>query len=314
MPRIPEDLARSVAFLYPSRAAAEDNVKRGGTCFLMGKPVEGYSDSNGGTSYFIYAVTNFHVAWSAGASVLRLNRRDGRKHILDLASSDWVPHPDGDDLAVAFLSGRLGGLDSVDRAIDHLRFVETDRLLTEETMRRCSIGVGDDVFMIGRFLNHQGTKDTITPAVRFGSISVMPEPIWNTTINADQLSFAVEMRSRTGFSGSPVAAYRTPLNRIFNVPAEQHEFLWVIGVNWGHILEKDTGENTWLNGVIPAWKILELLEVPALRDNHDKATDDLKKWRDSLSDGHAVPAAASAEEVSPAGAVEPNHRDRAQEG
>ena len=101
--------------------------------------------------------------------------------------------------------------------------------------------------MIGRFLNHQGTKETITPAHRFGNISVMPEPIWNTCINADQLSFAVEMRSRTGFSGSVVAAYRGPNNSIFNVPAEINTFLWVIGVNWGHILERDTGENTWFS-------------------------------------------------------------------
>ena len=60
-------------------------------------------------------------------------------------------------------------------------------------------------FMIGRFLNHQGTKDKIVPAVRFGNISVMLEIIWNSTVNKDQLSFSVEMRSRTGFSGSPAA-------------------------------------------------------------------------------------------------------------
>ena len=50
--------------------------------------------------------------------------------------------------------------------------------------------------MIGRL------KDKIVPAVRFGNISVMLELIWNSTVNKDQLSFAVEMRSRTGFSGS----------------------------------------------------------------------------------------------------------------
>jgi hypothetical protein len=299
MPRIPEDLARSVAFLYPNRQAADDNVKRGGTCFLIGKPVENYSDPKGGTSYFIYAVTNFHVAWTAGSPVIRLNRRDGRKHIIDLTSADWIPHPDGDDLAATFLTGRIGGLDGLDRPLDHLRFVETDRLLTEESMRRCALGVGDDVFMIGRFLNHQGTKEAISPAVRFGSISVMPEPIWNRTINADQLSFAVEMRSRTGFSGSPVAAYRTLLNRMFNVPAEQNEFLWVIGVNWGHILEKDTGENTWLNGVVPAWKIMELLEVPALRDKHDEAADALRKWRASVGNDSAASATVANEESVP---------------
>ena len=65
--------------------------------------------------------------------------------------------------------------------------------------------------MIGRFLNHQGTKDKIVPAVRFGNISVMLELIWNSTVSKDQLSFAVEMRSRTGFSGSPAAGSRRQL-------------------------------------------------------------------------------------------------------
>jgi hypothetical protein len=60
--------------------------------------------------------------------------------------------------------------------------------------------------MIGRFLNHQGTKDKIVPAVRFGNISVMLELIWNSTV-----SRPVEMRSRTGFSGSPAAGSRRQL-------------------------------------------------------------------------------------------------------
>src|SRR5262245_55317497 len=114
MPVIPSDLARSVAFLYPTRADAENNVKRGGTCFLLGKTVDGVPAGDGGPSYFVYAVTNFHVAGTAGASVIRLNRRDGRKHIIELDKSNWIPHPDGDDLAIAFLSDRLRGLDSVD--------------------------------------------------------------------------------------------------------------------------------------------------------------------------------------------------------
>ena len=117
------------------------------------------------------------------------------------------------------------------------------------------------------------------------------------------------MRSRTGFSGSVVASYRTAFANIFGVDAEKHDFLYVIGVNWGYIIEKDTGENTWLNGVVPAWKILELMEVPALRDKHDKATADLKKWQENLRDGAAVPAAASDEGHPPSNDANPNHRE-----
>ena len=60
-------------------AAAETNAATGGTCFLVGKPVEGAVASDGGPAYFLYGVTNFHVAWSARSSVIRLNRRDGKR-------------------------------------------------------------------------------------------------------------------------------------------------------------------------------------------------------------------------------------------
>ena len=84
------------------------------------------------------------------------------------------------------------------------------------------------------------------------------------------------------FPGSVVASYRTAFANIFGVDAEKHDFLYVIGVNWGYIIEKDTGENTRLNGVVAAWKILEPMEVPALRDKHDKATADLKNGKKTL--------------------------------
>ena len=313
MPRLPDKFAHSVGFLYRTRAEAENNAKIGGSFFMVGKRIEGVTHPNAGNAWFVYAVSNFHVPWTAGAPVIRLNRRDGRKHVIELTQQDWVPHPDGDDLAIAFLSDRMGmSGDSVDRAVDHLTFVESPMILTEDAMRRCSVGPGDDVFMIGRFLNHQGTGETITPAVRFGNISVMLGPIWNPTINADQSSFAVEMRSRTGFSGSLVATYRTPLNSIFNVPAEQNSFLWLLGVNWGYIKDKETGEITWLNGVVPAWKILELLEVPTLRDKHDEGTVDFKRWREGLKDGAAVPSSASPETlaaVAPSSDENPTHRE-----
>lgn len=310
MPRIPDKLVHSIAFLYPTRSDAENNTKRGGTCFLVGKEIDGIRTPEGGATYLIYAVTNFHVAWTARSPVIRLNRRDGRTHILDFKTEDWIPHPNGDDLAVAFITDRIGGLDSVDQAMDHITFVQSTILLTEDMMQKCSLGYGDDVFMIGRFLNHQGSKDKIVPAVRLGCISAMPEPIWNEAINADQLSFAVEMRSRTGFSGSPVAAYRSNLTSIFHVSAEIREFLYVIGVNWGYILEKkDTRENTWLNGVVPAWKILELLEVPVLRDKQDKVTEELKEWFKSRKDSNVVLAVAT-DDGPPASELHPKGRER----
>jgi hypothetical protein len=86
----------------------------------------------------------------------------------------------------------------------------------------------------------------------------------------NELSYAVEMRSRTGFSGSPVRVYRTDATNI-SVIHPVHFLHGLLGINWGYINDPETGENTWLNGVIPAWKIIETLETPALEKKHKEA-------------------------------------------
>jgi hypothetical protein len=308
MPRIADDLARAVAFLYPTVEAAERNERIGGAGFLAGKPIEGENDSNGFPYYLIYAVSNFHVVWSARSPVIRLSRRDGQKLIVPLEKTDWVPHPDGDDLAVAFLSDHP----AMDGAIQHLRFIETQKYLRPDQIDEYDVGLGDDVFMFGRFVNHQGDANSLVQAVRFGSVSAGPSPIWNPAINEAMPSFAVEMRSRTGFSGSPVAIYRTESNNPFSAVLPEPRFWRLIGVNWGYILEEDTRENTWLNGVVPAWRILELLEVPTLRDKHDAMSENFRRWKHQLKNDGATPAAVGPTKVEaapPANGANPNARE-----
>jgi hypothetical protein len=304
MPRIPDELTYGISFTYRTRAEAEANARVGGTAFLIGKPMEGVvAPVVGGPSYLIYAVTNFHVAWG-GSPVIRLHRKDGVLHVIELQKTDWVPHPDGDDLAVAFISDRLllPGRPN-DNILSQVKFVQTAKLITNEIIKTHNSGLGDEVFMIGRFLNHQGTKDRLAPAVRLGNISMMEHPIWNSFTNSDLSSFAVEMRSRTGFSGSPVAVYRERHN-VFNSAHNVAEmWWWLLGVNWGYINEKDTGENTWLNGVVPAWKIIEVLESPALKDKHDQVTEFFKKRRDTAT------IAVASDEMSHSNDANPTHRE-----
>ena len=127
----------------------------------------------------------------------------GKPDVIDLDQHQWIVHPDGDDLAVAsvFRKVMIG--------IHRHSHIPTQQLLTRAMAQDYEVGIGDEVLMIGRFINHQGRLHN-QPAVRFGSISVMDRPISNSAIGQDQLSYSVEMRSRTGFSGSPVAVYRTP--------------------------------------------------------------------------------------------------------
>ncbi len=288
MPRVPDDVLDSIGFLYRTVADAEKHVREGGTCFIVGHPVL----LDGGTepvAWVPYAVSNRHVVWTGGCSVLRLNRRGGGDPaIIELDERNWHVHPNGNDVAVASLTKMI------DVAIHKVSYIPTSRFISRKDATDWELGVGDEVFMVGRYVNHQGRIEN-TAAVRFGSISVMPQPIYNKAIGKDQLSYAVEMRSRSGFSGSFVAAYRTIATILTTVATE--EFYGVLGVNWGHIVD-DLGENTWLNGVVPAWQITETISLPALVHAQDEAT---KEWIEFQVSGLCGEAIAS---MSPAKAMD----------
>lgn len=323
MPRIPDNLTYGICFSYRTPMEAAANARVGGTAFLIGKPIDGLiMPDTGSPVYLIYAITNYHVAWG-GTPVLRLNREDNVLHIMPLSQSDWVPHPDGDDLAAAFVSDRLWLQgEPPNKVMDAIRFVTTEHLVTPQMIATDHIGIGDDVFMIGRFLNLQGTQQKLMPALRLGNISMMPQPLPNKVINKSQESFAVEMRSRTGFSGSPVAVYRfnesVPVDPKIH-PGRTSQSWWrLLGVNWGYVNDPDTGENTWLNGVVPAWKILKLPEEPALRDKHDRSGDVMKRQRPgatffanpAATHAVALPEPPASESDLPATALHPKGRER----
>ncbi len=298
MPRIPDKPLQGVAFLYPTEDDALKNARLGGTGFIVSKKFERVSTKLGYPAYCPYMVSCRHVVWTGGSSVMRWNRRDGGTRILGSEPTDWTEHPDGDDLVA------LNLFNYVDMVRDHLSSVPTHDFITSERALALELGVGDEVVMIGRFLNHQG-RGVIKPAVRFGSISMMPEPVWNKAINADQLSYAVEMRSRTGFSGAPVSVYRTPATILSERTVET--FWGVLGVCWGYIVDPEDGENSWLNGVIPAWKVLELLETQAMTKRHDEIDKNLVSQAEV--EGGAEPAVATIETDKTKKGANPDHKE-----
>lgn len=298
MPRLPTEPLQGVAFLYKTADEARANAREGGTCFLVSKTAPQASKLLGKRAYVPFWISNRHVVMNAAAPVVRLNKRDGGTKIIDYDCLDWVVHPNGDDLAGTCALGHI------DAAEDEIKSAPDWYLITKEKAFEYQIGIGDEVAMFGRFINHQG-RETIKPAARLGSISMMPEPIWNGATQNDQLSYAVEMRSRTGFSGSPVAMYRTPATTLVMLPEEIQYVHGILGVSWGHILDED-GENTWLNGVIPAWKILELLEAPDLKAKFDESEAAILKSKDGSG---AVPSVAAGTSEAPTTDENPQHKE-----
>lgn len=296
MPRVPDNFLDAVAFLYPTREDAVAHAKAGGTAFMVGCPIE---IDGAETGYYVpYMVTCRHVAW--GSPVIRINRRDGNpSDIIDLDIDDWIAHPLGFDVAATCMLGKF------DHAIHSIKYLKLDKLFSREHAEYWKIGIGDEVIMIGQLVNYQGRRDN-EASVRFGRISKPPRPIYNIGIGKDQESWAVEMQSRTGFSGSPVSVWRnlfTILDDDLIVDPARRQFFGLLGINWGYILDED-GENTWLNGVVPSWQILETLEVPVLAKIRKEATEAVTNIKERPND-----VAELAVAIPPSTDANPNHRE-----
>lgn len=267
MPRIAEQYSDIAIYLYASRAHADSGSDIGGSGFLVGVPVDG----NPGRSW-VLAVTNRHNI-EQGATIVRVNNKAGSTAIYEIQQDDWFFHSDDQDLAVAPTR--------MNEDYQRFRFVNIDSLVTKEKMTELDIGVGTDTFLVGRFVGSDGGQTNI-PTVRFGNIAQMPTTILNE-FNQAQESFIIESRSISGFSGSPVFAYKQPFQvKLGGESSQADNTFWgpaLLGVNWGHagsvgcIFDAQGNEqemyvetNAGLAFATPAWRLLELLNSSRLRD------------------------------------------------
>jgi len=317
VPRIPDKFLNCSVYLYPSEAAAEDGEKMGGSGFVLGIPV------NDGAQQILTVVTNKHVV-ERGSMVARFNTKDGKTEIVALDQAKWFHHPDGDDLTLCPV-----GLDPERLKLTTL---VPDNFISVEMIAALDIGPGDEVFVVGRFISREGRQRNI-PSLRFGHIAQMPsDPIVDPVTGFEQQAFLVEAKSIAGYSGSPVfvqippSAVNTLLIRpdmIEKIPG-YHPIRskvpvqlgpWLLGVDFCNIYSKDkiyssdTGKplnddwfvpaNTGMMGVIPAWKIHDILEgkelAPYIKATDKHTRENLKKKADQVSldasgDGAAPPA------------------------
>lgn len=70
--------------------------------------------------------------------------------------------------------------------------------LTEESVTSDMISPGEDVFMVGRFVDHDGGQVNL-PAVRFGNVSVMPTPLEQPNHRNFVPAFCIDLHSRSGY-------------------------------------------------------------------------------------------------------------------
>jgi hypothetical protein len=301
LPYIDPEYLDCTIYLYPSEAAAEDGARIGGTGFLIGIPV----GQDSGESV-VAIVTNRHVV-AGGNTIARLNTKSGSIALLPLDNADWFDHPDGDDLSICPISLPLGIKN---------KYLPIGLFLRKDHIEQWDIGPGDDVFVVGRFVNHEGRLRNI-PSLRFGNIAQMPwEPIMSD--GYPQESFLVECRSISGYSGSPVFVWITPPNlpgltkdgrehllsgkfKMFGVSLKRarnagtHGFPaigpFLLGINYCYLRSQEpvrsasgqemhdwfVNANTGMMGVIPSWRLNDIIDGVEMKRLKEKVEADMAK-------------------------------------
>jgi hypothetical protein len=305
MPRVPDEYLECVVYLYPDISSADAGKKVGGTGFIVRVDLgfrETFQD-------FYYVVTNKHVI-DGGSTCVRFNNVDGEHEAFDFDERNWIRSPDA-GLAIYPL---------VDPDPNRLVFrpITYNQFLTEDQLKHLKIGIGDEVFFAGRFMNAEGA-DKNRPSLRFGTIAqAHPTEIDN------ELSFLVEARSIPGYSGSPVLVYSmrgSPRSVVPSVDVPVSEVAFgplFLGVDRAHILDVVDAEdergnklpfkirtNTGMMAVVPFWKLSDLLFRQDVCDMREELQRKRMKQRAASPD---VQRAAS-DSVRPASDANPTHRE-----
>lgn len=293
--RVPQIIPKSVAFLayrFSSDGMA-DNIDPDATVFYLGYPSTVNPAHH--SFYFVgakHSVTEQHGGqqgfdintWNAGR--VFVPRKD-----------KWYTHPTDESVDVAITPFEH------DPTLD-IHYVCPRQFIPRDWMKTYpdgAFGIGSEVFFPGLFSFATGDRNAI-PLVRFGNIAMLPEgPIQVYSGSATVL--LIEARSIGGISGSPVFIRPTMQlectdlggNKITALATgDLYSFVGMVG---GHYdIEGDinkaklvslgkTGVNMGIAVVIPAFKIMEVLEHPELVAQRTAYDDRLRAAMSPKADG-----------------------------
>jgi len=282
MAEVPQVYLNCAVYLYANEVEAASG-RGGGTAFVVQVPlkIEGW--------FQWYVVTAAHIIKDTEVGygpVVRINADEGEPENISTSHDSWLVE-EKDDLAIMPLEPPNKGL--------NVGVIPLEAFLTEDMIEKQKFGPGNEVFVTGRFVHHEGKKKN-TPSVRFGNISMMPDEPFKRPKPEEDLeeAFLVEFRSVGGYSGCPVFLCEVP----FHLRSRGNALhVWsfgphLLGVDLGHIHEhkrvlkktpqgkyvEDTTEkyyeaNTAMSVVVPAWRLLALLnrdDVVSLRTRNEE--------------------------------------------
>lgn len=290
MPRWQNNLVDSVFYLYPTKKEADEAADSGACGFLVSIPWDHPKASP--SSRHIYAVSNYHTA-VRGDSVIRLNTKEGKPGTIETNPDQWK-YREGSDVAVYRIDGSEHFTEGTIWQYAYIDFSELN--CSAKVLREYQIGPGDDVFSVGRFVDIYGIQQN-TPLVRSGIVasrglvSVRTDEIipWDK-----ETCWIVEMRSRTGFSGSPVYAYIPPFqpNFIDDSSREYGNFFygpWLLGIHSSQIPEDSDADNAG-SGMVA---VVPCSALEALLMDDDKVREERAAYEERFIDSPTVVAESS---------------------
>jgi hypothetical protein len=163
MPRFDPVLEQSTFFLFRrDPTSGKVCVEPDGTGFVVAR-----SWTNAPTRMHFYAVSNWHVACKRGASIIRINTIDGKSRLIDTEPHEWHFYSTSNDLAVLDITDKVVN-EGLNR--DAITYIDENSFATTQFIFEHDVGMGDDVFMIGLFVDHPGKEENV-PLGRFGNIA-----------------------------------------------------------------------------------------------------------------------------------------------
>jgi hypothetical protein len=304
--RIPDELLNCVVFVGQTvQSGSVESVYLGGTGFIVSFPSERFPGSD-----HLYLVTAKHVVDElAGRRVcFRLNSADQNQYLLIPAADRlrWWFHPDKpDSVDVAVTPWRATRHPTSDKIVGNpfgpvanFGAVPPPMFVNDQVINDYHIGPGDEVVIIGLFTKLEG-KSKNHPIVRIGNLAMMPDDyIPRVKIGnwvGESPGYLIEARSIGGLSGSPVFV-RVSAAKEERCPYTNQPFpflgtgpSFLLGLTHGHwsIKAEDKNEvrfnttatedrvNMGIAIVVPAYKILEVLNHPELVADRRRAEEEV---------------------------------------
>lgn len=184
----------SVCFVYANMKGV---LKPKGTAFFVALPI---GETGLDTTIIVTAlhvVAKIEAQSDDGRAYLRVNAKDGGFLFAEVDPTDWFRPDHSDEVVdVVFCPWTASQADADIKSIP-VRYAATADVMAAE-----DLGVGNEVFIVGLFVNHHGKKRN-EPIVRVGNLSAMPSDPVSTRVG-DLQAYFIEARSLGGLSGSPV--------------------------------------------------------------------------------------------------------------